>query len=165
IDIFFSGLGTTRKNVNSFADQYKIDHDLNLELAKAVKEAGIGTYILISSVGANKSSTFPYLKMKGELDQDVIDLKFDRTITVRPGTLIGKREKGDGLWQEAFLSIAATAHGTFLSKLFLSPIYDEEIAKIVAHLVEKEPKLATGSSKVTILDPNDLSQILASIKK
>ena len=36
---FFSGLGTTRAAAGGFQEQFKIDHDLNLELAKAAVRA------------------------------------------------------------------------------------------------------------------------------
>ena len=38
--------------------QYKLEHELNTELAKAAKEAGIKTYILISSAGAQSKFLF-----------------------------------------------------------------------------------------------------------
>ena len=165
IDVFFSGLGTKRKDVSSFAEQYKIDHDLNLELAKAAKEAGIRTYVLISSIGANKTSMFPYLKMKGELDDEVIEMKFDRTIIVRPGTLLGEREQSLGFLDGKFRSIAAMARGTMFSKMFVSPIFGDEIAKVVIDFLEKEPKPAGGEPQVTILNSDDLKKALALIQQ
>ena len=61
--ISFSGLGTTRGQAGSVEKQRKIDLDLNLALAKAAKEAGVQTYVLISSGGANASSRMAYPQM------------------------------------------------------------------------------------------------------
>ena len=62
-DVFISGLGTTRAAAGGFENQRKIDFDLNLELAKAAKESGTKSYVLISSGGASSSSPFGYAKM------------------------------------------------------------------------------------------------------
>lgn len=91
--IFFSGLGTTRAAAGGLDKQYEIDYTLNYECAKAAKEAGYDTYVLISSTLANSKSFFPYLKMKGQLDDSVSQLGFKRTVILRPGVLLGEREK------------------------------------------------------------------------
>ncbi|MCJ1351343.1 MAG: Protein fmp52, mitochondrial [Icmadophila ericetorum] len=91
-DAFFSGLGTTRGQAGSFVAQRAIDHDLNVELAKAAKDAGVKVYILISSSGASASSLVPYTKMKGETENAVKEMGFPYTIIVRPGLLVGDRE-------------------------------------------------------------------------
>ncbi|CAN9232934.1 unnamed protein product [Alternaria alternata] len=82
--VFFSGLGTTRAQVGSVEAQRKIDHDLNLDLAKSAKEAGVETYVLISSNGASHTSYFAYPKMKGELEE---------AVKVRPGLIVGDRSE------------------------------------------------------------------------
>lgn len=90
-NLFISALGTTRGQAGSFQNQYKIDHDLNLELAKAAKAAGATTYVLISTGAANPKSFFPYLRMKGELEEDVKALGFEHTVILRPGVILGER--------------------------------------------------------------------------
>ncbi|KAF3042662.1 Protein fmp52, mitochondrial [Didymella heteroderae] len=90
--IFFSGLGTTKAQAGSIEAQRKIDYDLNLALAKAAKDAGVDTYVLISSGSANSQSSFAYIKMKGELEDSVKALGFKHTVVVRPGLILGGRE-------------------------------------------------------------------------
>jgi uncharacterized protein YbjT (DUF2867 family) len=89
----FSALGTTRAQVGGFDAQRKIDYDLNLELAQAAKAAGVETYVLISSNGANAQSYFAYPKMKGELEEAVKGLGFKHTVIVRPGLIVGERSE------------------------------------------------------------------------
>ncbi|KAL0484758.1 fmp52, mitochondrial [Acrasis kona] len=91
--VFFSGLGTTRADAGGFDEQYKIDYLLNLELAKAAKKSGASTYVLISSSGADSKSYFAYPRMKGELEDAVINLGFKKTVIVRPGIIVGDRER------------------------------------------------------------------------
>ena len=95
-DLFISGLGTTRAVAGGLENQRKIDYDLNLDLAKAAKEAGTKTYVLISSGGANSTSSFAYMKMKGELEDAVKALDFDHCIILRPGFLVGARDASSG---------------------------------------------------------------------
>ncbi|KAJ4322355.1 Protein fmp52, mitochondrial [Neodidymelliopsis sp. IMI 364377] len=90
--IFFSGLGTTKAQAGSVEAQRKIDYDLNLDLAKAAKEAGVDTYVLISAGSANSQSSFAYVKMKGQLEDDVKALGFKHTVIVRPGLILGGRQ-------------------------------------------------------------------------
>jgi uncharacterized protein YbjT (DUF2867 family) len=91
--VLFSGLGTTRAQVGGFEAQRKIDYDLNLDLARSAKEAGVDTYVLISSNGANTAAYFAYPKMKGELEEAVKGLGFKYTVIVRPGLIVGERSE------------------------------------------------------------------------
>ncbi|PKS05004.1 hypothetical protein jhhlp_008370 [Lomentospora prolificans] len=90
--IFFSALGTTKAQAGGFENQRKIDYDLNLDLAKAAKDAGVETYVLISSGRADANSGFPYLRMKGELEEAVKELGFKHTVILTPGLIVGQRE-------------------------------------------------------------------------
>ncbi|KAG9242718.1 hypothetical protein BJ878DRAFT_425300 [Calycina marina] len=90
--ILLSALGTTRAQAGGLAQQRLIDYDLNLDVAKAAKAAGVKVYVLISSGSANSKSMMPYLKMKGELEDSVNALGFDHTIILRPGLIVGGRE-------------------------------------------------------------------------
>lgn len=91
--IFFSALGTTRGSAGSFENQRKIDYDLNLNLAKAAKTSGSKVYVLVSSGGADASSRFPYLKMKGELEESIKALEFQHMVILRPGLIVGNRQE------------------------------------------------------------------------
>ncbi|KAF2259507.1 NAD dependent epimerase/dehydratase family protein-like protein [Lojkania enalia] len=91
-NIFFSALGTTKAQAGSVANQRKIDLDLNLDLAKAAREAGVETYVLISTAGANSGSRIPYSQMKGELEDKVKEIGFKHTVILRPGLIGGTRQ-------------------------------------------------------------------------
>ncbi|KAI4842286.1 NAD dependent epimerase/dehydratase family protein-like protein [Aureobasidium sp. EXF-8846] len=90
--IFFSALGTTRGAAGSVENQRKIDYDLNLDLAKAAKEHGATTCVIVSSGGANPTSMLAYPRMKGELEEAVKQLDFEHTIILRPGLIVGQRQ-------------------------------------------------------------------------
>jgi uncharacterized protein YbjT (DUF2867 family) len=89
--IIFSGLGTTRAVAGGVEAQRAVDYDLNMSVARAAKDAGVDTYVLISTQGASASSRFAYPKMKGELEESVKALGFKHTVIVRPGFIAGER--------------------------------------------------------------------------
>lgn len=91
--VLFSALGSTRADSGTFEAQRKIDFDLNLAIARAAKESSVKAYVLISTGGASATSRFPYLQMKGELEDAVIALGFDKTAILRPGLIVGGREQ------------------------------------------------------------------------
>ncbi|KAK2867914.1 Protein fmp52, mitochondrial [Arthroderma sp. PD_2] len=93
-EIFFSSMATTRANAGGLAPQRALEHDANVELARAAKEAGARVYVLISATGADKTSIIPYNKLKGDIEQSIIDIGFEKTVIVRPGMISGQREVG-----------------------------------------------------------------------
>jgi uncharacterized protein YbjT (DUF2867 family) len=92
-DVLFSALGTTIKTAGSQMAQRKVDFDYQFEIANWAKKNGVGSFILISSTGANKNSPFFYLRLKGELELVIERLDFDHFLVLRPGPLKGKRER------------------------------------------------------------------------
>ncbi|KAI9726729.1 MAG: Protein fmp52, mitochondrial [Chrysothrix sp. TS-e1954] len=89
--VFFSALGATRAQAGGVAKQREIDLDLNVALAKAAKAAGCRVYVLISVYGANSASMVPYTKMKGQLDEAVSDIGFEKVVLIKPGLIVGSR--------------------------------------------------------------------------
>lgn len=91
--ILFSALATTRAAAGGFENQYRIEHDLNVKMAKAAKEAGSKVYVLISAAQASTSARFAYSKMKGQIEEDIKALNFDHTVILRPGLISGYRDE------------------------------------------------------------------------
>lgn len=92
-DTVVIALGTTIKAVGGDRQAFRaVDHDLVLECAAAAKAAGARQVIVVSSVGAQFSSENFYLAVKGEVEDKLAKLHFDRLDIIRPGLLRGKRE-------------------------------------------------------------------------
>ena len=51
------------------------------------------TYVLISSAGSNAKSFSGYAAMKGELEDEVSALGFEKCAILRPGIILGDRER------------------------------------------------------------------------
>ncbi|KLJ13374.1 protein fmp52-2, mitochondrial [Blastomyces silverae] len=88
--VFFNAIGTTRAAAGGIQNQWKIDHDLCIENAKAAKAAGAKTYVYISSGGTRGflSRYAPYSKMKIGVEDAIRDLDFEHAIILRPGMII-----------------------------------------------------------------------------
>ncbi|GAA5525550.1 hypothetical protein Maes01_02120 [Microbulbifer aestuariivivens] len=91
-EVFFSCLGTTRRQAGSLAAQRTVDVDYQLQAAKLAAQGGAQHYLLVSSSGADANSRSAYLKMKGELEQQVLQLPFPRISIFRPSLLLGERD-------------------------------------------------------------------------
>ncbi|OJJ96890.1 hypothetical protein ASPACDRAFT_46418 [Aspergillus aculeatus ATCC 16872] len=98
--ILFSAFGTTRAAVGgSFEAQSLIDHSLQLELARAARQAGCRVCVLVSSSFANERSWVPYARMKGRIEADLKALQFEKTVILCPGIIMGNRgESRPGEW-------------------------------------------------------------------
>lgn len=86
-DVAFSCLGTTLKTAGSKEAQKRVDFDYQYEFAKAAKENEVDDYILVSAYGASPKSKIFYSKMKGELEEAVKQLHFNKITIFKPGML------------------------------------------------------------------------------
>ncbi|KAK3349402.1 hypothetical protein B0T25DRAFT_241933 [Lasiosphaeria hispida] len=89
-----SALGTTRAAAGGIANQWKIDHDLNVELAQAAKARGVRNFVFVSSAGTRGmlSARAPYSRMKIGVEDSIKDLGFEQAVILRPGLILGERE-------------------------------------------------------------------------
>ncbi|KAL4813572.1 protein fmp52, mitochondrial [Aspergillus spinulosporus] len=155
--IFISALGTTRAAAGSFENQYKLDHDLNLEMAKAARDAGTKVYVLISSSGADVKSNFAYTRMKGEIEEGVKALGFERTVILRPGLIAGQREESRPA--EAVARFFAGALGKVHSSLKDGWAQEADVigkAAVNAGLKALNGEVPAGSEKVWYLYGSDI---------
>lgn len=95
-DVAFSCLGTTLKAAGSKEAQRKVDFDYQYEFAKAAKENSVDDYVLVSAYGANPKSKIFYSKMKGELEEAVKKLHFNKITIFKPGMLERKDSERTG---------------------------------------------------------------------
>ncbi|WP_394731044.1 NAD-dependent epimerase/dehydratase family protein [Altererythrobacter sp. GH1-8] len=91
-DCLINALGTTWKRAGRDEEAFRaVDQHLVVNTARAAREAGIERMVTISSVGANPSTRNFYLRVKGEVERELSQLKFRRLDILRPGLLRGRR--------------------------------------------------------------------------
>jgi uncharacterized protein YbjT (DUF2867 family) len=91
LDAFVSCMGTTIKTAGSREAFIAVDRDLVLRLAQTAFEHGARNAILVSSAGASRQSGHFYLRIKGEIEDALEGIGFDRLDIVQPGLLLGER--------------------------------------------------------------------------
>lgn len=111
-DAVICTLGTTRAQAGREGLR-EVDCALVLRVAEAAHRAGARQFVHLSSVGANPNARAHYLSVKGEAEQGLRKLGFQRLDILRPGLLRGKRE-GERRVLEGIGQIVAPVADLFL---------------------------------------------------
>ena len=90
-DDLFIAIGTTIAKAGSKEAFRKVDYSYAINIAKAAADNGMNQLLLVSSVGADTDSLFFYSRVKGELEEAVMKLKFWSIHIFRPSILLGER--------------------------------------------------------------------------
>ncbi|NXI96410.1 HTAI2 Oxidoreductase, partial [Psophia crepitans] len=141
-DVGFCCLGTTRAKAGA-AGFVRVDRDYVAQAAELARAGGCKHFVLQSSRGANQHSPFLYLRVKGEVENLVQAVGFDRCTILRPAVLLCKRQESrPGEWiAQQFLGIVAWVFPTAYSV----PV--ETVARAMVASV-----LQPGQGKVEVLE-------------
>ncbi|PKY04701.1 NAD(P)-binding protein [Aspergillus campestris IBT 28561] len=109
----FNAIGTTRAAAGGLQNQWKIDHDLVIENARAAKEAGVKTYVFVSSAGTRGlfSGYVPYSKMKVGVEDAIRELGFEHAVILRPGMIIGREKSKAPMLEKAVECLSVLGQG------------------------------------------------------
>lgn len=143
-DVGYCCLGTTKAKAGT--DGFiRVDHDYVLKSAQLAKAGGCGHFQLESSKGADKTSGFLYLRVKGEVEADVGELGFERYSIYRPAVLmVDRQESRPAEWlARKFLAPLSAAFPTAMS----IPIASVVRAMVVNTLLEGEAKVEILENK------------------
>ena len=151
-DDLFICLGTTIKKAGSIQRMEEIDRDLPVQIASIASENSVARMAVVSSLGASAASSNNYLRIKGEMEQGLMKLKFRTLIIARPSILLGKR--GERRPLEEISKAAMKVLGLFLTGSLKK--YRGIPGKDVAVAMIKAVNDKTG---IQILESNVLQQI------
>lgn len=119
-DIFgdhcFFCIGTTKKQTPNSKEYRRIEYDLPIEIGAIAKKNNINTFLYISSLGSNPNTKNVYLSNKGQTEEKLKNLNFDKLAIIKPSMMLGERGKfrfGEFLGQKIFIT---------LSVLFIGPL-------------------------------------------
>ena len=131
-------LGTTIKKAGSVANMEKIDRDLPVNLAGVALKGGAKRIAVVSSIGASAGSANYYLRIKGEMEERILNAGFENTAIVRPSLLLGERkEKRTG----EFVSkvVMKTVSPIMVGKLKkYRAIHGRDVARAMMALLQKD---------------------------
>ena len=91
-DLFIC-LGTTIKKAGSEDAFQKVDVTYCKEIAKEAQQGGVTNLSIVTSVGSDSNSKNFYLKSKGLIERQILELDFESISIYRPGLLIGPRDE------------------------------------------------------------------------
>ncbi len=86
-------LGTTIKKAKTKEAFQKIDFEYVKKIASIASAKGVSSFAVVSSIGADKNSGNFYLKTKGEMEESLKKLSFERLIILQPSILLGERKE------------------------------------------------------------------------
>ncbi|MBF4483956.1 oxidoreductase [Flavobacterium sp. CSZ] len=154
VDEVFIALGTTQKKTPDKKLYYQIDHDYPVLAAKLTKENGAKAVFLVSAIGANAKSSIFYTKMKGETEQDIINLNLDHTYIFRPSMILGDRKESRPL-EKVFIGIFKLINPLFMGGM--NKYKGIEAADIAKAMVNSAKQL---DEKVKILHWEEMTNLL-----
>jgi uncharacterized protein YbjT (DUF2867 family) len=91
-DCFFC-IGTTKKNSPDKNEYQRIELNIPKQVAQIAKSNNIKSYFFVSSGYANSKSSGDYLKYKGLVEEEILNLGFSKTGILRPSFILGNREE------------------------------------------------------------------------
>ena len=87
-DTAICALGVGEPSKMDKAQFVRIDRDAVLDFARACKQAGVRHFELLCAIGANSKSSSFYLRTKGELEDGLKALNFERLSLFEPSMII-----------------------------------------------------------------------------
>ncbi|GAT63962.1 NAD(P)H-binding protein [Paludibacter jiangxiensis] len=130
-DVAFSCLGTTLKDAGSKEAQWKVDYDYQYNFAKIARQNGIATFVLMSAQNADAKSSFFYSRMKGELEQSIEALGFDKLVIVQPGLLL--RPGTERLVEKLSVKMLSVFNKVGMLKQYAPTHVDQVAAAMIQH--------------------------------
>jgi uncharacterized protein YbjT (DUF2867 family) len=137
-DEVFCCIGTTAKKTPDKKRYKQIDYGIPVTAAKLAKENNIETFLVISSMGANKRSTIFYNKTKGEMEYAVLQQRIKNSFILRP-SLIGGERKEQRIGEKIALVVFKLMQPLLIGNLKQYKTIDaENIAKAMLYLANKK---------------------------
>lgn len=137
-DEVFCCIGTTAKKTPDKKRYKQIDYGIPVTAAKLAKENNIETFLVISSMGANKRSTIFYNRTKGEMEHAVLKQHIKNTFILRP-SLIGGERKEHRIGEKIALVVFKLMQPLLIGNLKQYKTIDaENIAKAMCYLANKK---------------------------
>ena len=150
-DCFFC-IGTTKQNSPNKNEYRRVELEVPKVIAQIAKSNSVNSFVFISSGYADPKSSVDYLKLKGEVEEELKRLSFIKLGIMRPSFLLGDRKKkrvGEKIGIFVF---------KLLSPLFLGPL--KKMKPIDSAIVAKVMiKAANEDLQKTIFDSNEIYEL------
>ncbi|WP_297690687.1 NAD-dependent epimerase/dehydratase family protein [uncultured Eudoraea sp.] len=151
-DEVFCCIGTTRAKTPDKDLYKKIDFGIPLNAASLCKKNKIGTFVVISSLGANAESRVFYTKLKGQMENALVSMGIPKIHILQPSLIAGHREEnrpGEWFAKKVFLVLNTVLVGPFRKYRSVTP---QAIARSMVWLANNSyEKIKIPSDKIANL--------------
>ncbi|AYB30121.1 NAD-dependent epimerase/dehydratase family protein [Chryseolinea soli] len=136
-DDVYCCLGTTMAKAGSKENFYQVDFYYPFLLAKTSRSVGAKKFMLVSALGANKSSSIYYNQVKGEIEEAISSVAFDAVHIFRPSLLLGPRTEKRSAEDAAKFFYKALG---FLIPKKYKAIQSAKVARAMQHFAAEDKK-------------------------
>ncbi|TAJ12522.1 NAD-dependent epimerase/dehydratase family protein [Marinilabiliaceae bacterium JC017] len=157
IDDVFCTLGSTQKKAGSKEAFRQVDFDYVVNLSRWAVRHNARSFSVVSSVGANPTSSSFYLRTKGQMETAVKQCDIPSIFIYRPSLLLGNREKtrsGEQISAKILNFIAPLLTGKFIK---YRAIEATKVARVMYKMT------FTQSEDIFTFESNEIEQISAEI--
>ena len=152
-DECFFCIGTTKKNSPDKREYQKIELEIPKKIAQIAKSNSVKSFFFVSSGYANPKSSGDYLKFKGQVEEEIKNLDFDKIGIMRPSFLLGGRKEervGEKIGIMIFKLLTPFLIGSLRK---MRPIPSEIVAKAMI-------KLANENISQNIFESNEILDLV-----
>jgi uncharacterized protein YbjT (DUF2867 family) len=138
-DVVFCAIGTTKEKVEGDKEAYrKVDYDIPVKAAQFCKETGCKNFVLVSSVGADSSSSNFYLQLKGEVEDAIQQMNIESVTIVRPSILLGDRKELRPAETVGKIAMSVLSFALIGKASKLKPIHAEDVAQAMVNAAKNK---------------------------
>jgi len=151
-DCFFC-IGTTKQNSPDKNEYRRVELDIPKEIAQIAKSNSLSSFVFVSSGFADPKNSGDYLKFKGQVEEELKKLSFQKLGIVRPSFLLGDR-KEKRIGEKIGILIFKLLSPLFVGPLKkMKPIHSEKVARAMINICNNE------HSKV-IFESNEIVELV-----
>ena len=153
-DCFFC-IGTTKQNSPDKNEYRRVELDIPKEIAQITKSNSLNSFVFVSSGFADPKNSGDYLKFKGQVEEELKRLSFQKLGIVRPSFLLGDR-KEKRIGEKIGILIFKLLSPLFVGPLKkMKPIHSEKVAKALINICNNEySKVIFESNEIVELAKN-----------
>src|SRR5210317_500171 len=151
-DCFFC-IGTTKKNSPDKNEYKRVELEVPKQVAQIAKSNSVNSFVFISSGYADPKSSGDYLKFKGEVEEELKRLNFEKLGIMRPSFLLGDR-KEKRIGEKIGIFVFKLLSPLFLGPLKkMKPIHSATVAKAMI-------KTANENLEKNIFESNEIAELV-----
>ena len=134
----FCALGTTIAKAGSQPEFHKVDFTYVVETARLAAVSGARQFLLVSAVGADRSSSIFYSRVKGETEEAVRKLPLPGIQIFRPSILAGERSESRPFERVGLAAFSAVSFAMVGPLRRYRPVAADDVARAMLEVARRE---------------------------